>query len=317
MSLVSYAQNREDVVLARAFGDRARGFYIDIGAWHPVLDSVTCFFYRQGWRGVNVEPLAAYLELLRQERPEDVNLGLGIARQRGEGTFYEDLTAPGLSTFSPAQAAKLRSEGHQLREHRQAVVSLAELCAEHAPGEIDFLKIDVEGGECEAIIGGDWRRWRPRVVLVEATAPGSYTTVHQEWEGLLLGADYLFALFDGLNRFYVRAEDRGLLAALDRPACVLDDFVPYEHLLRLDELRQRAAELEGGLHEQQQVAGRYLESLRRSLEQKEAEIRGLLAEAERHEAEARRFSESLQASLAEKERELEELAVRIARMTPS
>ncbi len=57
MPMVSYAQNGEDVVLARVFGDRRAGFYVDVGAGHPVVDSVTKHFYDLGWRGINVEPL--------------------------------------------------------------------------------------------------------------------------------------------------------------------------------------------------------------------------------------------------------------------
>ena len=54
--MISYAQNFEDVILWRALRDVPNGFYIDIGAGHPVADSVTMHFYEHGWRGINVEP---------------------------------------------------------------------------------------------------------------------------------------------------------------------------------------------------------------------------------------------------------------------
>ncbi len=312
MDRVSYSQNREDVVLARAFGNREHGFYIDVGAWHPIMDSVTCFFYRRGWRGVNIEPLPFYFELLEAERPEDVNLCIGIARARGEQTFYEDLAASGLSTFVPSQAARLRDQGHELRELQRPVLPLAEVCEEHVDGEIDFLKIDVEGAERAVLESGDWDRWRPRVVLVEATAPEVFTEVHREWEGLLLDAGYLFALFDGLNRFFVRTEDRALLALLDRPACVLDHFVPYVHLQRVEELQRQIAALEAVLREHERTAEGYAASLRQSLAEKEEEIRRLLDDIRRREAETRKLTDSLQASLAAKEREVQELERRLA-----
>ena len=53
---VSYAQNFEDVILWRALHDVTPGFYIDIGANSPTIDSVTKAFYERGWRGINVEP---------------------------------------------------------------------------------------------------------------------------------------------------------------------------------------------------------------------------------------------------------------------
>ena len=56
MRFVSYAQNFEDVMLWRALKHISNGFYIDVGAWSPDIDSVTRIFYEHGWRGVNVEP---------------------------------------------------------------------------------------------------------------------------------------------------------------------------------------------------------------------------------------------------------------------
>ena len=56
MSIVSYSQNFEDVMLWRALKDVENGFYIDVGANHPAIDSVTKLFYENGWSGINIEP---------------------------------------------------------------------------------------------------------------------------------------------------------------------------------------------------------------------------------------------------------------------
>ena len=46
---VSYAQNHEDVVLARALHpDDRTGFWVDVGAGDPVVDSVTAAFAERG-----------------------------------------------------------------------------------------------------------------------------------------------------------------------------------------------------------------------------------------------------------------------------
>ena len=78
--------------------------------------------------------------------------------------------------------------------------------------EIDFLKVDVEGAERDVLAGADWRRFRPKVVLVEAVAPGTMAPSHAEWEPILLSNGYGFAFFDGLNRFYVADEAAALKA---------------------------------------------------------------------------------------------------------
>ena len=72
MNFISYAQNYEDVILWRALKHIEKGFYIDIGANDPVIESVSNAFYEKGWRGINIEPAASWfkkLEKIRQENP--------------------------------------------------------------------------------------------------------------------------------------------------------------------------------------------------------------------------------------------------------
>ena len=68
----SYAQRYEDMHLLRAFGEQASGFYIDIGAGHPVYDNVSFAFYLRGWSGITVEPNPWLAQLSKAVRPRDV-----------------------------------------------------------------------------------------------------------------------------------------------------------------------------------------------------------------------------------------------------
>ena len=86
--MVSYAQNGEDVVLQRAFADSDNGFYVDVGACVPVIDSVTLHFYNQGWSGVNVEPDPEYFAEFVEARERDVNLNVAIGGGSHAVTFY-------------------------------------------------------------------------------------------------------------------------------------------------------------------------------------------------------------------------------------
>ena len=85
--MISYAQNYEDVLLARLFGGRTTGFYVDIGAMDPVLDSVTKHFYDLGWHGINVEPVKELFDDLVMQRPRDVNVCAAISDQPGDATL--------------------------------------------------------------------------------------------------------------------------------------------------------------------------------------------------------------------------------------
>jgi hypothetical protein len=65
-------------------------------------------------------------------------------------------------------------------------------------------------------------------MVVEATEVGKRDLNFQTWEPLVLAAGYLFATFDGLNRYYVRAEDRELIPVLQVPVNVFDQYVSAE-----------------------------------------------------------------------------------------
>jgi hypothetical protein len=180
--------------------------------------------------------------------------------------------------------------------------TLADVLAEH-PGPVDFLKIDVEGAERAVIEGADWSRCRPRVVVVEATEPGSPTPAYQDWEPLLLAAGYRCALFDGLNRFYAAADDTEAQASLAVPANVFDC---YE---RFDVTEQRTALREAGVRHAAEVAYlRRLEDAVREAQEgraKDAEhveaLRAAVRDAERRAARTSRYLAAVENRVAELE----------------
>jgi len=250
--MVSYAQNREDVVLARTFGNKASGTYVDVGAAHPTGHSVTRHFYELGWRGVNLEPHPGFHALLAAERPEDTNLRLAVADRSGRATFFVGPDAhPGGSTTSAEVAQQLVASGLDVAPIDVELVTLAQVVDTHlADRVVDFLKVDVEGTEEAVLRGADLPRWRPRVVVVEATYPNSPVPSHEPWEHLVIGAGYRLCLFDGLNRFYVRDDEPELARLIAAPANVFDAYLPIEQVeadRRAARAERRVAELEAAL----------------------------------------------------------------------
>jgi FkbM family methyltransferase len=227
--MISYAQNQEDVLLRRAFPDGKDGFYIDVGANEPVVDSVTKHFYDQGWRGINIEPGKCCYERLCADRKNDINLNIGLSNRETTSELIEFPSNSGLSTFSPDMADVWRHLQLETIKRAVPVMTLAQVCEAYVDRPIDFLKIDVEGHEREVIEGGDWTRWRPRVILVEATWV-------ERWEHLILAADYVFVIFDGLNRYYVRREDSQLVSPLSTPVNPRDDYVPFHYQRAIEHL---------------------------------------------------------------------------------
>jgi FkbM family methyltransferase len=243
--IVSYSQNAEDVRLARVFGDVEDGFYVDVGAADPVDGSVTQFFYERGWSGINIEPSPAF-ETLRVARERDVNLRLAVGASEGSTVLFLTYPDLGMSTVDPAAYAHVPEAVERTEQITVPQRRLASILREHASDRtIHFLKIDVEGAEHDVLASSDWDVFRPVVVVVEAVEPWSTTPTHDAWEPILLDADYEFAAFDGINRFYVDRVHHDLIPTLAYPVGSLDHYVTAS-------ARDRVLEAEDSLRETQQ-----------------------------------------------------------------
>jgi hypothetical protein len=85
-------------------------------------------------------------------------------------------------------------------DHDISVLPLREIFKEYNVGQINFMKIDVEGLEYEVIVGNDWDKYRPEVLCIEANH------IVKNWHPLMIKHNYHLIFFDGLNEYYVADE---------------------------------------------------------------------------------------------------------------
>lgn len=238
MSLITYAQVMEDILIHRAFGelDPQDGFYIDIGSYHPHFHSVTKLFYDMGWSGINIEPGKSQFPAFITERPRDINLQVALSDHEGTAQFFE------MDQTSTLEHRYLKNTDASPEKYSVPVTTLNRIFENHVKKEVRFLKIDVEGHEGAVIRGWDRTKYRPHLVLIEAFEPNRLDLpTHQEWEGAILRSGYRFAISDDLNRYYVADEHSYLLPKLALPP---DDFHKSWDLWRCMEVERQRDELQ-------------------------------------------------------------------------
>jgi FkbM family methyltransferase len=229
LSYISYAQNFEDVMLWRSLKHIKNGFYIDIGAWDPVIDSVSNLFYENGWRGINVEPDKFYYNKLKFCRPDEINLNLAVSDKKENIKFYK-FENTGLSTckLDIANMHVLTGFTKPIEENIPTISmdSLLEKCVNK---DIHFLKIDIEGFEQNALESWQRSEIRPWIILIESTIPNSQNESYKQWESIVLNKNYEFVYFDGLNNFYLHSNHLDLKKFFISPPNVFDNFNLYKN----------------------------------------------------------------------------------------
>jgi FkbM family methyltransferase len=164
-----YGQDGEDLILDRLLDRQTTGFYVDVGAHHPVRFSNTCLFYQRGWRGINIDAMPGAMREFKRLRPRDINIESGVAGSAGYLTYHR-FNESALNTFDPAEAQLKNKSPYRLIDAIDVPVErLDRLLDQYLPPDqsIDFLSVDVEGKDEEVLRSNDWGRYRPRFILAE------------------------------------------------------------------------------------------------------------------------------------------------------
>ena len=164
-----FSQEGEDLLLRRMFPENHSGFFVDVGAHHPIRFSNTWILYLRGWRGINIDATPGSMDLFRRYRPRDVNVECAVS-DRTDASCFHLFEEKALNTFDAALAARYVERGWpMLGKIELRPRPLASILAEHMPpGKgIDIMSVDAEGEDLAVLSSNDWNRFRPSVLVIE------------------------------------------------------------------------------------------------------------------------------------------------------
>jgi len=170
-SFRSYSGEGEDMILRKIFYRKMEGFYLDVGAYHPKKSSNTYFFYKKGWKGINIDAMPGSMKMFNRFRPNDINIETPVGKEDELISYYEfeDKALNGFETEILKSKDQLKTQNKIKKIHELKSRSLNSILEESLPKDqkIDFLSIDVEGSEMEILSGFDLKKYKPKLVLVE------------------------------------------------------------------------------------------------------------------------------------------------------
>ncbi len=190
-----FAQCGEDAVLYGIFYKKIKrgekGVFVDVGAYHPIIYSNTYFFYKLGWRGINIDACPGSMKKFIKKRPYDTNLEIGIDEIAGESTFYVLNKKSTMNTFSKSNLQKHNMLDMVQKEVKVKTSTIEEILDNYLENqEIDFLNVDAEGVDFKVLKSNNWLKYRPNVIIVEIQCKDIEDVKANETSKFLLDLDY-------------------------------------------------------------------------------------------------------------------------------
>jgi len=157
-----YSQYKQDKYLETlVFKGYKNGFFIDVGAHDGKSINNTLYFEKNNnWTGINIEPIKKVYNDLLVNRPNCININCAVCNNDGKTEFicnegYTEMISGIKDTFDNRHIQRLQRENKQHGSTTKIIEvetkKLETICDSHKISHINYLSIDVEGGEFEVI----------------------------------------------------------------------------------------------------------------------------------------------------------------------
>ena len=184
----------EDIFIRRFFKNEKKGFYVDIGCYHPIKGSLTYYLFKEGWLGLNVDISKTSIDLFKMSRPKDYNVNAAITDFDGETFYYENgLINQQNSLIGNKDNKKVKVESYRLET----------ILNNFSIPNIDYLNIDVEGIDYKVITSLDFSKYRPKLISIEQNVYNSEKIIISETHKLLTKKNYFLASKIGVTCIYI------------------------------------------------------------------------------------------------------------------
>ena len=163
----TYSLFGEDLVALKFFKNKKKGFYVDIGCYHPTHINNTYLLYKKGWNGINIDVSQFSIDLFKFMRPDDLNYKCAVSETKKKVNLYYQKEHSQLTSINKLTAKKFIKG--RLKKKIINSYSLEEILSwsKYKDYEIDFLDVDVEGADLQVLKGLNFSKRKPKLICVE------------------------------------------------------------------------------------------------------------------------------------------------------
>jgi FkbM family methyltransferase len=202
---ISYSQSGEDLILSTILNYVKKGFYVDVGANNPYKQSNSCLFYKKKWSGINIDALPGCMKNFNKHRKRDINLEVAIANNKEELIYY-NFENTFYNTFDDSMLDQIKKQTKLVSTTKIIPQKLSQIFDNHKINKIDFLSVDVEGLDLEVLQSNNWRKYRPKVIVVEMLESEPNMIKNNPIAKFLLKNNYYYFCKTPTNSFFLEKE---------------------------------------------------------------------------------------------------------------
>ena len=170
-----------DMMADEFFKKKEKGVYIDIGCHQPILNNNTYRLYKRGWTGINVDLDYNTIDMFNFFRKKDLNIQAGVSNSVEEKKLYFFHNRSAINTLS--ESAGLKSK--EVRTIKTTTLNNIIENSRFKDMEIDYISIDVEGHELSVLKGLNFKKYRPKLVILELIDPSIKEFHEQKLQNIL------------------------------------------------------------------------------------------------------------------------------------
>ena len=163
----SYSMLGEDLVVNNFFKNKTNGNYVDVGCYHPIDGNNTYLLFKNGWEGVNIDLNKISIDLFNRARKKDENFRVAVSNRSKKIKFYYRKKINMLNTINKKFANNSFKKGYSIDYIQARTLSSILKESKLKNKKIDFLNIDIEGNEINALKTLDFKIYRPKLICVE------------------------------------------------------------------------------------------------------------------------------------------------------
>ena len=194
---IHLAEFGEDIFVRRFFKKVKKGFYVDVGAYHPIKGSLTYDLYKKNWTGINIDLSKISIDLFKFSRPKDINLRAAVTDFDGKTFFYEN---------SPINQQNSLKENSDTQKIEIDCYKLNTILENQKIETIDYLNIDAEGNDLKVISTFNFKKFEPFLVSIEFNDYNINNLINSDINILMENNDYKLISKFGVSCFYIQKE---------------------------------------------------------------------------------------------------------------